>query len=410
MKEFLKKNGITAGIVLIVAVVIFFAGFNAGKNSQPDINKTIGVLSGQESGMPQTTDFSPFWKAWNILNEKYVANSATSSPTDQEKIWGAISGLANSYGDPYTVFFPPEESKTFASDIAGNFEGVGMEIGQKDGVLTVIAPLKNTPAYNAGIMAGDKILKIDNKSTAGVNPDEAVKLIRGPKGSKVVLTISRKDKKESFEISIVRAVINIPTIDTESRQDGIFVIRLYNFSAISADQFRGALREFVESNKQKLILDLRGNPGGYLEASIDMASWFLPAGDVVVKESTGKENGDIVFRSKGYDIFNDKLQMVILIDNGSASASEILAGALSEHKIATLIGTKTYGKGSVQELVKLTPDTSIKITIARWFTPNGISISEDGLNPDILVERTADDFAKGVDPQMNKAIDFLLKK
>jgi len=222
-----------------------------------------------------------------------------------------------------------------------------------------------------------------------------------------VLTILRDKEQKPLEIKIIRDNIKVPVLDTESKDNGIFVIRIYNFSATSATEFRGALRQFIGSGDNKLILDLRNNPGGYLDASIDMASWFLPTGKIIVKEKFADGSED-VYRSKGYDIFN-KLPMVILVNEGSASASEILAGALQEHGIAKLVGTKTFGKGSVQEMVPVTENTSLKITIAKWLTPNGRSISDLGLEPDIKVEVTEKDVEGGKDTQMVKAIEMLKK-
>jgi len=288
-----------------------------------------------------------------------------------------------------------------------------MEIGVRGGALVVIAPLKGTPAEQAGVKSGDRILEIDGESTEGMTVDEAVQRIRGERGTAVTITIQRDDERELREIEIVRAVISIPTIETadaqspELRADGIFVIRLFNFSAISSGLFRQALREFVESGDDKLILDLRGNPGGFLEASVDIASWFLPAGKVVVTEDLGGEGEPRVHRSKGLNIFNENLKMAVLIDQGSASASEILAGALQEHGVAVLVGEHTFGKGSVQELIDVTSDTSLKITVARWLTPNGVSISDGGLSPDIEVAITEEDIAAGRDPQLDRAAEYL---
>ena len=291
-----------------------------------------------------------------------------------------------------------------------------MVLGIQDHILTLVAPLKGNSAERAGILAGDKILMIDNQSTISMRVDKAVKLIRGKVGTKVKITVVREGKKEPIEFVLTREVINIPTVDTEVKGgkmsggkmiDGIFIIKLYNFYSTSPNLFRGALREFIESNSDKLILDLRGNPGGYLEAAVDMASWFLPVGKVVVSEDFGKNAPAQIYRSKGYNIFNSNLKMVILADNGSASASEILAGALREHGIAKIVGTKTFGKGSVQEVVKITPDTSLKVTIARWLTPLGNSISENGLIPDIEVKITQEDLNKGKDLQTEKAIEVL---
>lgn len=407
--EFWNKHRGAVAAAIMVAVFSFTVGWNAG------VEKTrTSIVSGvdnQSLGEPETVDFSPFWKAWNLLDEKFVSTATTSEMvTDQDKVWGAIKGLTSSLGDPYTVFFPPVESELFASDIRGNFEGVGMEIAVQGGVLTVVSPLKGSPAANAGLLPGDKILKINEKSSDGLSTEEAVKLIRGPKGTKVTFTIAREGEGSTREISVIRDVINIPTIATRKLPEGIFIIELYNFSENSPNLFRFALREFVESGTDKLIIDLRGNPGGYLEAAIDMASWFLPSGKAVVREHFGGEREEVIYRSKGYDVFNDKLKLVILVDGGSASASEILAGALAEHGRATLIGEKTFGKGSVQELVPLTSNTSLKITIAHWLTPSGASISEKGITPSVVVERTVADREAGRDPQLEAAKEFLLSR
>jgi carboxyl-terminal processing protease len=397
-----SRNGLVSTI--LIGVVFFYTGFHAGKSSTPT---AVRGLDNTEEGQPTNVDFAAFWKTWNLLNEKYVPASTTADTVgDQEKVWGAIRGLAASLGDPYTVFFPPVESEMFEADIRGNFEGVGMEIVSQGGAITVIAPLRGSPAERAGILSGDKILKIDGKDTSGFSTDEAVRLIRGPKGTQVVLSIFRNDS-EPFNITVVREVINIPTINTKNLGNDIFLIELYNFSANSPNLFRNALRQFVQSGHNKLILDLRGNPGGYLEASIDMASWFLPTGKVIIREDFGGTRSQKIYRSKGYDIFRDDLKFVILVDGGSASASEILAGALREHDKAVLVGEKTFGKGSVQELVNITPDTSLKVTIARWLTPNGRSISNDGIVPDHIIERSAEDAREGRDPQLEKAIELL---
>jgi carboxyl-terminal processing protease len=402
--DFFKKNNLYSFIV-IGAGIFFACGFFVGRLYPPEIYKN-SVLTNKEG--PATVDFSPFWKAWNVIDEKYVPTNGTTTDkvAAETRIYGAISGMVNSLGDPYTEFFPPVESKKFNEEIRGNFEGVGMEVGMRDGVLTVISPLKGTPAYRAGIKAGDKILKINETLTSGLSTDQAINLIRGKAGTSVKLTLVREGVKDPLEIQVVRDVINIPTIDTETKGD-VFVIHLYNFDALSAGSFRGALREFVESGKSRLVLDLRGNPGGYLDAAIDMASWFLPAGKVVVKEDFRNAQDAQIYRSKGYDIFNSNLKMVILIDGGSASASEILTGALQENGVATVVGDKSFGKGSVQELVPITDDTSLKVTIAKWLTPNGNSISHNGITPDIVIKLDTDLFKKGTDNQLNKAIEIL---
>jgi len=385
-----------------------------GKGQIPEVDKVVGI-SNKETGKPAELDFSPFWKAWNTLDEKFVPTNASNTEpvSDQDKLWAAISGLARVYGDPYTVFFPPAENALFESDINGNFEGVGMEIGIREGILTVIAPLKGTPAERSGIRTGDMILKIEDKSTAEMSVEKAVELIRGTKGTEVKLTILSEGEETARDVKVTRDVIDLPVLETEMKTttagDKIFVIKLFSFSAPSISKFKNALLEFSKSNTDKLVLDLRGNPGGYLEAAVDIASWFLPDGEVVVREYFGEGKEEHVYRSKGYNVFTDQLKLVILIDGGSASASEILAGALSEHKKGTLVGTDTFGKGSVQELVDVTDNTALKVTIARWLTPEGVSISETGLKPDVVVEFTAEDAKNDRDPQMGKAIEILTK-
>jgi carboxyl-terminal processing protease len=405
MRKFFSKSIGSILIALLCLSGAFYAGYLTGNKGK------ITPVEGVYNINPDTSvavDFTPFWKAWQTLNTEFVPTSTTSAATtNQDKVWGAISGLAASLGDPYTMFFPPAESQIFEGDISGNFEGVGMEIGVQDNVLTVISPLKGTPAEKAGILTGDKILSIDGTTTLKMSSDEAVKLIRGRSGSIVTFGILRGSSTEPKSIPVTRGVIDIPTVSTKMYPGGIFKIDLYSFTATSPDLFRNALRQFVSSGSHKLIIDLRGNPGGYLDAAVDMASWFLPAGKTVVRESFGGNKEEKVYRSKGYNIFNNNLKTVILVNGGSASASEILAGALSENGVAKLVGEKTFGKGSVQELVKITPDTSLKVTVARWLTPKGISISLHGLTPDIVVPLTLDNAKAGQDPQLDKALELL---
>jgi carboxyl-terminal processing protease len=400
-----KFSKIKVYVAVVLFAVLFFAiGVYVGDQNRPEIDKVLGI-SGKETQVVTQTDFSPFWKVWNVMNEKYPG---ASKVTDQDKVYGAIAGLVGSLNDPYSVFFSPDEAKSFQEEIAGNFTGIGMEVGIKDKILTVIAPLKDTPAYRADIKPGDKILNIDKTATSNLTIEEAIKLIRGEKGTTVTLTIFRDGEKNPREVKIVRDVINIPTLDTELRKDGIFVIKLYSFSENSANLFRDAMKQFSTSGSDKLLLDLRGNPGGYLDAAVDMASWFLPAGDTVVTEDYGTNKTPDIHRSKGYDIFTNKLKFVILMDGGSASASEILAGAMQDHGKAKLVGAQSFGKGSVQEVVNVTSDTILKITVAKWLTPNGTSISEKGLTPDYPVEITQKDVDAKIDPQLNKAVQLLL--
>jgi carboxyl-terminal processing protease len=300
-----------------------------------------------------------------------------------------------------------------------------MEIGLKDGMLTVVSPLKGSPAEKAGVRPGEKIVKIGDKMVSDLPVEKAVKLIRGPKGTIIKITFL-KSTGEQIERSITRDVIDIPTIekglknsstgsstataDQNGKIGDIYTIRLYSFTAQSSRLFREAMRDFVLSGSHKLIIDLRGNPGGYLDAAWDMASWFLPVGTTVVTEDFGGKAMNQVYRSKGYNIFDKNLKVLILVDGGSASASEILAGALKENGIARLVGSKTFGKGSVQELVPITDDTSFKVTIARWLTPSGHNLSHDGLVPDFEVKPSQKDIDSKKDVVMDKALEILSKE
>lgn len=405
----ISKKNLRTIIYIVISLIllssVFAGGVYFGYRNVSEVDKVIS-LSNKETPIGVDADFNAFWKAWNVLKDKSIYNSKV---TDQERVWGAIQGLASSVDDPYTVFFNPEDNKMFTDEIKGSFSGIGAEIGMKEGVLTVIAPLKNTPAWNAGLKAGDKIIKINDKDTNDFIIDEAISLIRGEVGTNVHMTIIREGEGKALEFDIIRGKIDFPVIETELRNDNIFVIKFYSFSENSASLFKDAIKEFYDSGSDKLILDLRSNPGGYLDSAIDIGSWFIDKGQVIVKEDFGdKKKGD-VYRSHGPRIFNDKLKFVVLVDGGSASASEILAGALKEYGIATIIGEKTFGKGSVQELVKITKDTSLKVTVAKWMTPNGLSISDKGLEPNIVVPITIEDIKKQKDPQMDKAVEFLLK-
>ncbi len=346
------------------------------------------------AGEPESVDMTPVWRVWHALDEKYVPTHAPKpgekEPTKQDRVWGMAQGVAASLGDPYTTFFPPQEAAQFKDDISGSFDGVGMEIAVKDGQLQVVSPLKGSPAERAAIRPEDKILKIDDIDTNGMSVEAAVKKIRGPKGSVVKLTIMRVGWQKEQVISVVRETIVVPVIKTKTLPGNIFVIEFSSFAETSPEKFRQALQEFEKSKSNKLIIDLRGNPGGYLNAAVDVASWFLPGGETVVTEDYANKQPPTIHRSAGYNIFSPSLKLVILQDKGSASASEILAGALKHYKKGIIIGTKSFGKGSVQELVEITPETSLKVTVARWIMPDGKNISGEGIEPNIEVKLPTD--------------------
>ena len=398
-----------AGILILAA---FFAGMQFGHGSWSGLPGEAGLLSFLgPSAQPDTeADLTDFWRVWNILEEKYVSSNSTSTPDRNKRLEGAISGLVDSYGDPYTIYMPPEEAAEFEEEISGNFNGVGMEVGMRDDVVTVIAPLPDSPAEKAGIKAGDIITKINEESTDNMSVDQAVRLIRGDRGTEVALTVYRRGDNDFREFKITRDVINIPTLATETIDD-VFIIKLYSFNALAESKMENAMNEFKQSGKEKLILDLRGNPGGFLESAVSIAGWFLPTGKVVVRENFGTEIEEEVYRSQGKGSFEfNPDNFVVLIDGGSASASEILAGALAEHEVATTIGDTTFGKGSVQELVNIPGGASVKVTIARWLTPNGVSFSEGGLEPEVPVILTPEEVEENKDPQTAAALEWLAGK
>lgn len=413
-RQYRKRSVVVYGVSFaLVAVLAFGAGlFVGGNDSTASVISRIPLVGdGLDATPDQSADLAPFWKAWNALEENYVSTHASSTlPSAEERLYGAISGLASSYGDPYTVFLPPVEAKIFAENISGSFAGVGMEIGIKDGILTVIAPLKGTPAERAGIKSGDQIATIDGKSTDGISIDKAVSKIRGPAGTTVSFTLIRSGKP--LDIKVVRDTIQVPeTDDGIDEASGVYHIALYEFTANSASLFSQALERFKASGSRKLVVDLRGNPGGYLDAAVDIASHFLKVGTTVVTEDFGEKEPEQVHTSLGYNDVPTGTKIVVLIDGGSASASEILAGALQDAGVATIIGTKSFGKGSVQTLLDL-DDGSLKITVARWVTPNGHWIMDNGITPDIeaayVAPQSDDAQAKDKeDSQMLRAIRFL---
>ncbi len=392
---------ISLSIVVIIALMggSFYFGYQQGTKKPQTV--VIRGVANLEDGKPQAIDFSLFWDAWQTIKDKYVTADKLDN---QNLLYGAISGLVDSLKDQNSVFMPPTDAKKFNEEISGEFGGIGAEIGIKDKQMVIVAPLKDTPAERAGLKASDKILKIDQTITNGLSVEEAVNLIRGEKGTTVVLTILRDGWDNPKEISIARDIIQVPTLEWEMKDD-IAYIHLYNFYEKAPLLFYQAVAEMVFKNPRGIILDLRDDPGGYLEAAVNLASWFLKPGETIVSEefSSGEKQ---VFTSTGNG-FLKNVPIVILINEGSASASEILAGALRDNRSIKLIGKKSFGKGTVQELIPLKDDSVIKVTIAHWLMPGGQLIEKNGLTPDYEVDLTDDDIEAGRDPQLDKAIEVL---
>lgn len=393
-------------IVLIVLGTSFFAGVLYGYDNRPGAEKVVGIVNQTPPPKFASVDFDLFWDVWSRLEQKYVDNAKLDR---QKLVFGAIQGLVRAVGDPHTEFMPPVEAKQFQEDIKGSFDGIGAEIGIRKGLLTIVAPLKGNPAEKAGLKAGDKILKIDSTIATDLSLDEAVRLIRGPHGTSVKLLIVRDGFDKPKEYTVKRDVIHVQIIETEKKPDGIFVIKLHQFTENAGLDFRKAVQEFYASGSKKLILDLRNNPGGFLTVSVDIASWFLPAGDVVARERYADGSED-TFRSNGYGLL-EHVPIVVLMNEGSASASEILAGALRDLRHTPLIGAKSYGKGSVQEVEDLPKASSLKVTIAKWLTPNGTEIDGKGFDPDILIKLPDNPTEEDLDKDiiMEKAVEVLKK-
>lgn len=391
-------------LVVVLVVSIFGGGFWFGKNSKPSIEKVTGIQN-LEPGKTGVVDFALFWDVWTKVQEEFVNRSKLDY---QKMAYGAISGMLGALDDPYTVFFPPEENKAFSQSMQGNLEGIGAEIGNRKGIITIVAPLKDSPAMKVGLKSGDKIYKINDKMAEGLSVEEAVTLIRGPKGTEVALTVLREGWTEFKEFKITRAVINVPIVKLEMKQVGdkkIAHLALYQFTDNSVAEFERAVQEILSSDAKGLVLDLRGNPGGYLESAVEMASWFLPSGQVVVSEDFGNGKKE---EHKSFGINKlGSFPTVVLIDQGSASASEILAGALRDNLKIQLVGEKSFGKGSVQKLESMGSGTALKVTVAKWLTPSGHSIAEQGLEPDVKIGYTAADAEDGLDPQLDKALELL---
>jgi len=453
-----KQVSIICGVLLSVGFA-FLGGVYVGESRIPEVEKVTSLinLNGDiltaKVGDTEKVDFTPYWRVWNTLERKFVpfGTSTAEEIAPDKRMYSSIEGLVASYNDPYTIFMQPQFAEEFKIATKGSLEGIGAVIGEKDGGIIVVGPLPDSPAEKAGLVSGDKVLAVDTKSTQGMVADDAVKLIRGKGGTEVVLSI-QSEGKEPRDVAITRGTIEIPStahavierevpkvasvlkndkqgqtasvgntgitkpaLEEESEEKpaemekrDFYVLRLFSFSQTSIDAFERELHNFVKNGSKSLIIDLRGNPGGYIESAVQMASWFLPKDSIVVREYSGPEKKERLHVSYDRSLFEDeKPNVVILVDSGSASASEILAGALQDHGVATIVGTNTFGKGSVQEFVSITDDLSLKVTVARWYTPNGVSISGGGLTPDVRIDPTT---ATSSDPWLEEAIKVLSEK
>ncbi len=385
-----RKNRPLTLLIVLLVLLSFGVGFGLSQALSDD---TPGEVP---------PEFDTLWEVWDSLSEDYVNKEALNP---QELTQGAIEGLIEALGDPYTAYFDPEASELAWSSIEGSFEGIGAFVAMEDGELTVISPIRGAPAERQGIRAGDRILEIDGETTSGMSLTEAVLKIRGPKGTAVTLLILHQGQTEPVEIEITREEIDINTVYLEMLPDNIAHIEITHFSQRTDQEVSSTLSEALSSGATAIILDLRGNPGGLLDTVIDVADEFLDGGTILYQAD---EQGEVIdeYKASSGGLAAD-LPLAVLVDGGSASGSEVLAGALRDHGRAPLIGTTTYGKGSIQVIRELSDGSALYVTSARWLTPDGHLIEGQGLTPDFEVPITEEDIAQGIDPQLERAIDYI---
>lgn len=401
--------------VVLICLIAFLLGWQLGHKdvliSWQTFKPTVSIVS-KDPPKNINLNFKLFWDTWDLLSREYIDKKALDA---NKMFYGAISGMVASLGDPYTVFLPPEQQKSTKEDLGGSFEGVGIELGfNKDKRLSVIAPLSGTPADKAGIKPGDLIVKINDKDAMGMTLPDAVKLIRGPKGTSITLGILREnDGVEPKNYTLNRDTIVVKSVEVTYKNTNsgkkVAVIKLSRFGERTNDEWNSAVADLISKGAQAIVLDVRNNPGGFLESAVFIGSEFLDGGDVVLHENN--DGVRIPFKvNRTGKLLN--IPMNVLINKGSASASEIVAGALQDRKRAQLIGEKSFGKGTIQEAQDLEAGTGIHITVAKWLTPNGRWVNPlQGLDPDVKVEvlvlevGETPDLTKDI--QMDKALGLL---
>jgi len=411
-KKFKDSRTAISLMAIFVLIIVFFGGMVIGLNRQ--INFEQDNLDNPKIGQVLNTDVLPeylskdvnfkiFWKVWDIVKGKYIDRDKI---TETQLFYGALKGTVAALSDPYSVFLPPEDTKKFDEELAGKFEGIGAEIGIKNDRLTIIAPLPESPAEKANLKPLDEVMAIDDLDTTGISLDEAVKLIRGEKGTQVTLSIRRKSEDTLLKIIITREEIKVISVRFNMKDENVAYLQITNFNSDTTSVFSEKVNELLTKSPKGIILDLRNNPGGYLNGAVDIAGYWVENGQLVVKEDFNNPELNQEYLSQGRAQLKN-IPTVVLVNQGSASASEIVAGALQDYKLATIVGMQTFGKGSVQELEKLSDGSSIKLTIARWLTPDGRLIDKDGINPDIEIDLTKDDYNANRDPQLEKALEII---
>jgi len=399
-------------IYTVLALVFFFLlGWKTAEYYFSTNGPSIGSIqsgNGNENiniDNPQDANMALFWDVWEEMDLYYIDELAVQD--DQKLVYGSIKGLVSSVEDPYTVFMDPEETKQFEENLNGSLEGIGAELTAEDGFLKVLSPLKNSPAEEAGLLPGDIIFQINGEITGEMTLFDAIMKIRGEKGTDVTLTIIRETVEEPFDVTITRDSITIESVTYELLEEGLAYISINQFSDDTSSEFDAAVQKLLLDNPKGLIVDLRYNGGGYLDISVEILSQLIKGEEPAVQIQTREEGeNDMLYLSGDGKL--SEIPLVVLVNNGSASASEIMAGAIQDYKRGLVIGEKTYGKGSVQEVIYLEDGSSLRMSIAHWLTPNGRSIQEVGITPDRVIELTYEDAAADKDTQLDEAIGYLL--
>ncbi len=394
-----------AGIVLalfLITTLSFAAGFGLCSYRSLQMQHPVG-----ETPDEYAEDFRVFWEAWHIVEKEFY--HPEHEPDSEDMTYGALRGALDSLGDPYTSFAEPVYAAIFDEDMGGSFEGIGATVNMQDGQVIIVRPLPDSPAEKAGLLPGDIIEKVDGTLVEGMNLLDAIAMIRGPEGTAVRLTIQRRSETESvtesFDVEIIRKKMELPTVEGRMLDERIAYLRLNEFNSPSADRVKEALEELLGNDPEGLIFDLRDNPGGYLQSAVAIASQFLEEG--VVLYERGKDGSEHEYLARGKGLATE-IPLVVLVNGRSASASEIVAGAIQDHNRGILIGQQTVGKGSVQTSHHLSDGSSLHVTVARWYTPNDEQIDMSGLTPDIVVELSPEDLTQGLDPQLERAQQYLL--
>lgn len=387
-------------LVITVIGISFIFGLGYGIGSGEVSLGRIGTPRFEsQNNLPDNLDYSSVEQVYDSLRLNYDGELKAHELLD-----GLKEGLARASGDPFTEYLNAEESQDFDDELSGTFTGIGAELSKEEDAVVVVAPIAGFPAEKAGLRARDVIVEVDGESTYNLSVTETVKKIRGPKGTIVTLTVVRNEKDE-ITLEITREQITIPSVTAEILAGNIGYMKISRFGEDTHQLAGDAASNFTRAKVKGIVLDLRNNPGGLLDAAVDLSSLWVRRGDTVLEEKRGGKTVK-TFPAGGGSVLNG-IPTVVLINEGSASASEITAGALKDHGLAKLVGTKTFGKGSVQQLVEFRDDTVLKVTIARWYTPGGKNIDKDGINPEVLVEMSDDDFKNKRDPQKDKAIELL---